>query len=58
MKTSKIYSASVNGTFTHLKAYSKNHALEGFKKHDDKVKLSDISILKTSNSHQSVWDEI
>lgn len=59
MKTAKIYSAEVNGTFTQIKAYNKKHALEGFKKLDENIKLSDIYHLKNAvNSHQAVWDEI
>lgn len=59
MKNTKIYSAEVNGTFTQIKAYNKKHALEGFKKFDENIKLSDIYQLKNAvNSQQTVWDEI
>lgn len=59
MKTTKIYSAEVNGIFTQIKAYNKFHALEGFKRLDENIKLSDIYQLKNAvNSHQVVWGEI
>lgn len=58
MRTTRIYSAEVNGTFTQIKAYNKTHALKGFRVLDPSVNMSDITILNTSNSHQGVWDEV
>lgn len=54
----KTYHAWINGTSTTLRAKNKRHALDGFRRFDPTVKLSNITVSNTSNSGQAVWDEI
>lgn len=57
MRKVKVFSAEVNGVFTHVKAYNKKHALKGFRRFCDSITVEDIRVLDVVNSSQSVWDE-
>lgn len=55
----KIYSASVKGTFTQIKAYKKINAIARFKQLDETVKACNVVILKNAkNSHQVPVEEL
>lgn len=58
MKTAKIFSANVNGTFTQIKAFKKSNAVARFKEFDSSIKNKDVSELKSAiNSHQAPIDD-
>lgn len=57
MKT-KIYHAWVNGMSTTLRARNKRHALEGFRRFNPEIKMSDVAVSDIRNSGQAVWDEV
>lgn len=57
MRTPRVYSAEVNGVFTQIKAYNKNHAIEGFKELSGGSGVKDVTYLGLRNSQQTVWDE-
>ena len=55
----KIYSASVKGTFTQIKAYKKINAIARFKQLDETVKAcNDVNLKNVSNSHQVPVEEL
>ena len=54
----KIYSASVKGIFTQIKAFKKENALVRFKQLDPIITNKDISIISgIQNSHQVPVEE-
>ena len=57
MRKAKIFSAEINGVFTRVKAYDKQHALKGFKRFCESTTLEDIQVLDIVNTHQNVWGE-
>ena len=58
MKNSKVFSACVNGTFTHIKAYKKINAVARFKQLDETLKASDVKKINVQNSHQAPVEEL
>ena len=57
MKNSKVFSASVNGVFTQIKAYKKINAVARFKQLDPTIKTSDVKIINAQNSHQACVED-
>jgi hypothetical protein len=58
MKTTKIFSAEVNGVFTQLKSYKKANAVARFRQLDSRVKASDVKMLNVQNSHQCCVEDL
>jgi hypothetical protein len=58
MKNLKVFSASVNGIFTQVKAYKKANAVARFQQLDTTVKASDVKMINAQNSHQACIEDI
>lgn len=58
MKKAHVYSASVNGTFTQLKAYKKENAVRRFQQLDASVRAADVRTVNTQNSQQAAVEEL
>lgn len=43
---------------TTLRARNKRHALEGFRRFNPEIKMSDVAVSDIRNSGQAVWDEV
>ena len=58
MKTTRVFSAEVNGTFTQIKAYKKINAVARFQQLDATIKASDVRVINVQNSHQSCVEDL
>lgn len=58
MKKSKVFSASVNGTFTQIKAYKKINAVARFQQLDATIKASDVKVINAKNSDQACVEDL
>ena len=58
MKTSRVYSAWVKGTPTHVRAYNKKNAVKYYRTMDDSIRLKDVSFLYDHSGGPGLVEEI
>lgn len=58
MKNSKVFSATVKGTTTQVKAYKKVNAVARFQQLDATIKASDVKKINAQNSHQACVEDL
>ena len=58
MKSSKVFSAKVNGIFVQIKAYKKVNAVARFQQLDVTINASNVKMINYQNSHQACVEDL
>jgi len=58
MKKIKTFSALINQTFVHVRAYKKINAVARFKLMDSDIKSSDVYLIYANESHQPSVEDL